>query len=594
MREPSQVFTLLETVYHSFDEIARKHGVFKVETVGDCYVAVTGLPEPRPDHAVAMATFARECVTKMIEMVNKLEVSLGPDTADLAIRVGMHSGPVTAGVLRGERARFQLFGDTMNTAARMEHTGVRKKIHVSQETADLLVADGKKEWLKLREDVIVAKGKGALETFWVITNEELLEKEQEADKEAAAKATAKAANSSGAKNQKVQRLIDWNCELLVQLLKKVVMRRKVCKTGRDPDSKLKTIESQFSESHNVLDEVVEIIKLPKFQDAGDNHTDLKKVDLGDEVNDQLREYVSILASMYRDNAFHCYEHASHVTMSVSKLLARIVAPDNVEGDGCTLASALHDHTYGITSDPLTQFSVVLSALIHDVDHRGVPNFVLCKEDPHLASAYNSKSVAEQNSVDIAWQSLMDERFRDFRACIYGNESELRRFRQLIVNSVMATDIFDKELTAARKERWNKAFNNVEGLDESPEDTINRKATIVIEHLIQASDVSHTMQHWHVYTKWNKRLFEEMYCSYRNGRWDTNPSVNWYKGEIGFFEGYVIPLATKLKQCGVFGVSSDEYLNYAKKNLDEWRKRGEDVVETMVDQMKEKFDDLKEE
>lgn len=81
--------------------------------MGDCYVAAAGLPEPRNDHAVAMARFAKECMGKMSSLTQKLEVSLGPDTADLSLRVGLHSGPVTAGVLRGERSRFQLFGDTM-------------------------------------------------------------------------------------------------------------------------------------------------------------------------------------------------------------------------------------------------------------------------------------------------------------------------------------------------------------------------------------------------------------------------------------------------------------------------------------------------
>jgi class 3 adenylate cyclase len=147
-----QVFILLETLYRAFDDIAKRRRVFKVETIGDCYVAVTGLPDPRKDHAVAMARFSRDCMTRMRSLCKQLEVTLGPDTGDLAMRMGIHSGPVTAGVLRGERSRFQLFGDTMNTAARMEHTGLRDKIQVSQETADLLIAAGKSSWLSKRED----------------------------------------------------------------------------------------------------------------------------------------------------------------------------------------------------------------------------------------------------------------------------------------------------------------------------------------------------------------------------------------------------------------------------------------------------------
>jgi hypothetical protein len=101
----------------------------------------------------------------------------------------------------------------------------------------------------------------------------------------------------------------------------------------------------------------------------------------------------------------------------------------------------------------------------------------------------------------------------------------------------ATDIMDKQLNDLRRSRWERAFadgNNVE----SHKDT-NLRATIVIEHIIQASDVSHTMQHWHVYRKWNGRLFEEVYQAYREGRMDKDPSEGWYKGELGFFDFYIV-------------------------------------------------------
>ena len=152
---------------------------------------------------------------------------------------------------------------------------------------------------------------------------------------------------------------------------------------------------------------------------------------------------------------------------------------------------------------------------------------------------------------------------------------------------MATDIMDKDIKNLRNGRWEKEFS--EEIDASNTDSsteaLNRKATIVIEHLIQASDVSHTMQHWNVYQKWNARLFKEMYKAFQDGRSSKDPSEFWYQGEIGFFDFYIIPLAKKLKECGVFGVASDEYLQYAINNRNEWERKGKSVVEGLIAQVK---------
>jgi hypothetical protein len=230
---------------------------------------------------------------------------------------------------------------------------------------------------------------------------------------------------------------------------------------------------------------------------------------------------------------------------------------------------------------------VFAALIHDVDHTGVPNTTLINEKQAIAAVYNNKSVAEQNSVDIAWAILMDPEYDDLRATIYSDTSNLEHFRQLVVNSVMATDIMDKEGNAYRCAKWDKAFKDANEVDSSITqlDATNRKATIVIEHLLQASDVSHTMQHWQVYIEWNEKLFFELYRTYKEGRSDKDPSEFWYEGEIGFFDFYIIPLALKLKTCGVFGVSSDEYLNYATNNRNEWARKGKEAIQGYMKKIK---------
>lgn len=193
-------------------------------------------------------------------------------------------------------------------------------------------------------------------------------------------------------------------------------------------------------------------------------------------------------------------------MAVTKYMNRIIAATEANLDHgndrfrMSVQAALHWHTYGITSDPLTQFACVFSALIHDVDHPGVPNPQLIKEDRDVAERYKERSVAEQKSFDIAWDLLMKEEFADLRSAICGTRQEFRRFRQLVVNSIMATDLGDKELKELRNDRWEKAFAFAN--DESTHDTMsssskgshpvdiearetrsrqtNRKATIVIE------------------------------------------------------------------------------------------------------------------
>jgi hypothetical protein len=597
------------------------------------------------DHAVVMARFAYECILETSKLVKSLEVSLGPGTSDLAIRVGLHSGSVTAGVLRGEKARFQLFGDTMNTASRMESTGERYRIHVSQDTARKLKKGGKGHWVGARDGIVNVKGKGEMKTWWVqprrcselseSTNTDHAVIEQiPSPRESkfrrsppSARRASKTADNWGDMTvdiyevdaDKKARLVDWNVEILGALLSKVVIWRSIkSQSGggvlrrRRSDNSMNVdiallMESLDSDEEDkpsgVLSEVSEIIYLPAYTE---NSTLLGSLSadasvLSDVVRAQLKHYISQIADLYHNVPFHNLEHASHVTLSANKLMKRIISPGendfekpeedrrrmrrrrsfgDLTGNLESVEKNLHSSTFGISSDPLCQLAIVFSALIHDVDHTGIPNAQLVKENRPIAAKYDNKSVAEQNSVDIAWEILSEHRYQELRDCIFENETERRRFRQLVVNSVMATDIVDKELKMLRENRWSKAFDPSK-VGSMSETDVNRKATIVIDHIIQASDVAHTMQHWHIYCKWNEKLFCEMYTAYLCGHAEKDPSLEWYGGEIWFFDNYIIPLAKKLKDCGVFGVASDEYLNYAQENRKEWEVKGKSVVAAML-------------
>ncbi|CAB9508024.1 Receptor-type guanylate cyclase gcy [Seminavis robusta] len=554
-RQPHQVFQLLEAVFGAFDTIAKANKVYKVETIGDSYVCITGAPDFQEDHAERMCRFASRCTKKFRSLSRKLVASLGPDTGELNIRAGVHSGQVVMGVLRGSRARYQLFGDTVNLAARMESTCEAGMVQISLETAEIL-----------RDKVMSAAGKGRMldETSSMGTTD-----------------LSKASHDLDEQGAKLSNLISWNTEQLLFLIKKIVACRQGSQTNAVTDRPNDTFS--LKDDRTYLGEVAEIIELPQSRGVDFEAINVQDVEIDNTVVKELRLLVSNIASLYNDNPFHNFEHASHVTLSIIKLLSRIVKPS--ERELATSDLSLHDHSYGITSDPLTHFAVAFCGLIHDADHPGVPNTQMIKEDPILGARFEERSVAEQNSLRQCFDLLSRDDYSNLRDVLFNSNEDQDRFRQLVVNSVMATDICDKDLKSLRNNRWDTAFSE-EKKNEPRDMTVNRKATIVIEHLIQASDVSHTMQHWNVYRKWNEKLLQEMYQAYKESRAANDPTIGWAKGEIGFFDFYIIPLAKKLKECGVFGVSSDEYLNYALINRRKWEVEGAAITAEMVARLKQ--------
>jgi class 3 adenylate cyclase len=123
---PVQLVDTLDELFSRFDDLAARHGLEKIKTIGDAYMVVGGVPAPRPDHALAVAHLALQ----MRDLV--------AHRSDLQIRIGIHSGPVVAGVIGARKFMFDLWGDTVNLASRMESHGVPGAIQVSAATAALL------------------------------------------------------------------------------------------------------------------------------------------------------------------------------------------------------------------------------------------------------------------------------------------------------------------------------------------------------------------------------------------------------------------------------------------------------------------------
>jgi len=295
-------------------------------------------------------------------------------------------------------------------------------------------------------------------------------------------------------------------------------------------------------------------------------------ELPPDARSDLRNLVIAVASGYGSSGFHNFHHASHVA-HFSNLLV----------NGCSKDGS------GIACDPLARFAIVLSALVHDIGHTGVPNEQLAVESPQLAKKYANKSIAEHNSIDVAWNMLNSDCFEHLQNCLFEDDGERERLRKLLVNCVMATDIFDKDLRSTRKMQWDKVYSNNKYPSDAEEEDL--KTTIVIDHIMQASDVAHTMQDWDLYRQWNENLFLEMYQAFFDGRSKTDPTSGWYSGELWFFDNWIIPLATNLKACGVLNIVSEQLVKQAKSNRARWETEGKEICEAMFESAKAKVNSL---
>ena len=276
-------------------------------------------------------------------------------------------------------------------------------------------------------------------------------------------------------------------------------------------------------------------------------------------------------------------------MTASKFLKRMLTQPVQKRQ---LLKESHCSTYGISSDPLMQFTLVFAALIHDVDHTGLRNSDLVQLRSPAAVIYKNRSIAEQNSLDVAWKVLMDDDFTELRDCIYTSKEELRRFRQLLVNAILATDFDDEDAQESRNTRWNKAFETEsEDQDRRGNNSKTRsdmRATILYEHIMQAADISHTIQHWQTFNKFNERLFSERFTAFMNGDEPCDPSATWYEEVLAHFDDTVIPLAEKLRSCGVFGSTGEEFMRWAQQNRSEWSAKGRAVVRHMRENVAQQF------
>ncbi|WP_334107243.1 adenylate/guanylate cyclase domain-containing protein [Methylobacillus sp.] len=151
---PTQVVDMLNHVFSRFDLLATQYGVEKIKTIGDAYMVIAGAPAPRADHAQAIADMALE----MLALLESISLEIG---RPISMRIGINSGAVVAGIIGNMRFSYDLWGDAVNVASRMEHTGLPNEIQVSAATYALL----KQDYVFEARDGVEVKGKGTVDTY---------------------------------------------------------------------------------------------------------------------------------------------------------------------------------------------------------------------------------------------------------------------------------------------------------------------------------------------------------------------------------------------------------------------------------------------
>lgn len=579
---PVEIMEMLNDVYREFDKLVAKHNVYKVETIGDAYMVIGGAPKRCMSVTAAenVALFALDA----IECVKTLRLRNG---GRIFIRAGLASGPVVAGVVGDAMPRYCFFGDTVNFASRMESTSKKLQIQCCDTTSRLL-ANATKHNFKLDERVdehgntgVEMKGKGVIHTWWIQEARDRNDAVTEIERcETPSGSSSLSLDSDFVRRINYQGWIDLGkpcqpaystdinemkttlCAILTHRLEKLTESR-----GNSGISTFTpgSLRGNFGSSGNIINPL--------------------------STSELISRYVDQICNLYIINDYHNFHHAYHVTISINKLVEMIIMNHGI----------LYD-------DYLTHFSLVFSALVHDVAHKGIPNFILVNLEDELAKTYNKTSMAEKNSLNISLDILNEDSFSSLRKKIYGpNKIDGDKFESIIKTTILCTDIFNASRISLTKDRYAVAFSKQDSdcktsfahnqvakdcndLNELEIDKICifpddceqacLQKTCIIEHLIQVADVAHNYQSWEVFIKWNYRLLKELMVCHQSG-WMGDVTTTWVKSQKEFTDSYALPLISRVQGMHALSDYDNNIIAEAVESIKhKWEVDGEEICSKM--------------